>query len=141
LATREVTNMAMTQDMRVEARQTGRVVSLRVAADAVVFLGAMVAVRADGFAVPAADAAGMAVIGVAQEHVSNAGGGDGAARVRVQKGVFGIPNSATAAIEQAGIGRPALVEDDGTVAATASAGVIAGVVDEIDGDRVYVYFA
>lgn len=134
--------MALTQDMRIEARSTERLIALAVAADAVIFLGAMVAVNAAGFAVPAEDTAGLKVIGVAQRQIDNTGGADGAVRVEVQKGVFGLENSETNAVTQAQVGREVFVEDDGTVASTATNSIVAGVVDELGpGGRVFVHFA
>lgn len=134
--------MALTQDMHIEARSTERLIPLAVAADAVIFLGATVAVNAAGFAVPAEDKAGLKVVGIAQKFVSNAGGADGAVIVEVQKGVFGLKNSQTNPVTQAQVGRDVFVEDDGTVASTGANTVIVGVVDEISpGGRVFVHFA
>lgn len=135
--------MALVEDQRIEARSTGRLVPLKVAADVVIFMGAMVAVNAAGYAVPAEDTAGLVVIGVAQQFVDNLGGGDGGQTVRVQKGVFGLPNSAVNAVTQADVGRDAYVEDDGTVANDGvTNGIVAGVVDELGSDGlVYVHFA
>ena len=134
--------MALTEDRGIHARHTGRLVPLRVAAGAVIYMGAVVALDGDGWAVPAADAAGLRVVGVAQEHVDNATGGPGARTVRVQKGVFGIGNGA-APVTQADIGRAVYIEDDGAVGRTTGAhSVTAGVLDELGRDGLaYVYFA
>jgi hypothetical protein len=135
--------MALTEDRSIQARHTGRLVPLQVAAGAVIHLGAIVAVDAAGWAVPAAAIAGQAVAGVAQERVDNTHGGNGARTVCVQKGVFGLANSASNPLTQAHVGRTAYVEDDGTVAnASAANQVVAGVVDELgDHGLVYVFFA
>lgn len=134
--------MALTEDRGIHARQTARLVPLRVAAGTTIHMGAIVAVNGDGWAVPAADTAGLQVIGVAQEAIDNTSGLDGARTVRVQKGVFGIENGATP-IAQAHVGRSAYVEHDGAVGSAAGAhSIVAGVVDELGDDGlVYVYFA
>ena len=76
---------------------------MKVAADEVIYLGAMVAANVDGFAAAAANNDDHVVIGVAQEHVDNRESGDGARTVRVQKGVFGMRNSADVPVTQAEI--------------------------------------
>jgi len=134
-------SMALTQDRSIQARHTGRLVPLRVAAGVVIHMGAIVAVDANGWAVPAANTAGLAVIGVAQERADNTQGANGARTACVQKGVFGLANSGSAPITQAHVGRPAYIEDDGAVTATAGAQVVAGGVDELGDDGlVYVHF-
>ena len=135
--------MALTQDRSIQARHTGRLVPLQVAAGALIHLGAIVAVDASGWAVPAADSAGFAAVGVAQERVDNTSGGNGARTVCVQKGVFGLANSMSNPLGQAHVGRTAYVEDDGAVANDSVVNkVAAGAVDEIGDDGlVYVHFA
>lgn len=135
--------MALTEDQRIQARHTGRLVPLPMAAGARVYLGAIVAVDVAGWAVPAAASTGLTAVGIAQEHVDNTDGGNGARTVCVQKGVFGLQNSASNPLTQAHVGRTAYVEDDGTVAnASVAVQVAAGVVDELGDDGlVYVHFA
>ena len=138
--------MALTEDVRIQARSTGRLVSMKVAADAVIYLGAMVAANAEGFGEPAANDGEQIVVGVAQEHVDNRDRGNGAQTVQVQKGVFGLRNSTTDPVTQAHVGRRVFIEDDGTVTGRSEQdSVVAGVVDEVDENGadglVYVYFA
>lgn len=65
--------------------QDGDIVSVPVAAATTIYAGALVAVNAAGDALPAADAAGLKVIGRAEEGVVNAGAA-GAVSILVRRG-------------------------------------------------------
>jgi hypothetical protein len=71
--------MALTADRQTTIKAGGakRHGCRPVAADAVIFLGALIAVDADGYAVPADDAADLRVIGIAEQAVDNTDGNDG----------------------------------------------------------------
>jgi hypothetical protein len=134
---------ALTKDRNTVSAWKGRRISLKVKANAVIYKGAMVAVDATGFAVPAADTAGLKVMGVAQDSVNNTGGADGAVSVDVDKGVFLVNNNGTNAVVQATVGSDCQVADDNTVRASGAANnIVAGVVDFIDATgQIGVYFA
>lgn len=106
-----------------------------VKAATVIFDGSIVALVA-GYAVPAADAAGAKVVGVADFHVDNSAGADGAKSVRVRRGVFKLDNATAGnAIAQAQIGNTVFVLDDHTVSKTDPTNhTAAGEATEIDPD-------
>lgn len=125
---------ALTEERNTEIKSRGPLVVVPVKAGAKILNGAWVGVDAGGFAVPAADVAGLVAVGRAEETVDNAGGADGGQVLRVSKGVFKYDNSPTAPVTQAQAMRPVFVEDDHTVAATSTAGVLAGICYELDPD-------
>lgn len=123
--------MALAKDRNTRTKGVWSQVSYKVAAATTIYAGAMVAVNAAGYAVPAAKTAGLVVVGRAAENVINAGDA-GAASVRVDKGIFAWANDANA-VTQADIGRACYVVDDQTVAdETEGSAIPAGVVDSID---------
>ena len=61
---------------------------LQVAGGQVLEQGTMVALNADGYAVPAAKAADLVIAGVAQSYANNRQGADGAEVVSVRRGAF-----------------------------------------------------
>jgi len=76
------------------------------------FAGSLVAVDATGFALPAADAAGLKVVGVASVQVDNTTGADGARSVTVEAPI--LARFAAVSITQAMVGRVMYVVDDQT---------------------------
>lgn len=99
-----------------------------------IYAGALVAINADGKAVPAT-AAGTACAGVAQ-HQAAAG-----EPVLVRRGVFNFEDGADdAALTRADIGATAYVADDQTVkkAAGTPAASVAGIVVDVDAEGVWV---
>lgn len=113
--------------------------SLPVAGAATIYQGALVALNADGFAVPARAAAGLTAAGRAEETVMNPGA-DGAVSIRVSRGVFVYNNSADAAnrVGTADLLHPCYMEDDQTVTALATGSSVAGLVVRADADGVAV---
>lgn len=112
-----------------------------VAAEAVIFAGALVCLNAAGFAVPGDEDADLLTIGRAEERVDNSSGANGDAVVLARLGIFRWDNSASAdEITRADIGKPAYVVDDHTVAKTSDSGgrSIAGFVDDVDELGVWV---
>lgn len=133
---------ALTKDRITKAKFIGRTLTLKVAAEAVIHSGAIVALNATGWAVPAAATADFTVIGIAQEAVDNTGGSNGDKTVRVQKGSFQVDNDGTNAVAQAHVGKNCFIADDQTVDSDGGVNnIVAGVVDSFDADGVYVYFA
>lgn len=89
--------------------------SYPVAADAVIYAGAMICIDADGYAIPASDTAGISnVVGIATAAHDNTGGADGDVDVVVEYGGAFLIDAA-AGIDQTNVGRDAVVVDDQTV--------------------------
>ena len=121
----------------------GEVRALPLPAGGKVFAGAMVAITAAGFAAGATATAANVTIGRADETVDNAGGANGAKKVKVRRGVFQFANSGGAdAIALTEVGKPCFVVDDQTVAKTNNAGArpAAGIVFDVDAKGVWVDF-
>jgi len=125
---------------RMTERKQGMLVARLVAASTLIEGGKMVAINGDGYAVEAADAAGLRVVGVADQRVDNSSGADGALRVGVYEGqLFKLKNSATNAVDVADQGALVFVENDETVAdAAGSKGIVAGRCVEVVSDGVWV---
>lgn len=84
-----------------------------------IFKGTMVALDANGHAMPAGVSGALDVVGVAMHDVDNTGGADSAKVVRVQTGVHTFANSAAAEeILEADLPCVAFAVDDQTVAVT-----------------------
>ena len=122
---------ALTQDRPTPERE-GRLVSDPLAANAVVFAGALYVLDAAGNATPATAAAANPVRAVALARASQPHGDQ---RVEGALGVFRFDNDG-GAITRADIGSDAFVVDDQTVAKTGTAK--AGVVVDVDEAGVWV---
>lgn len=132
---------ALTTDRRTQERLPG-IREPGVLAGATIYAGAMVAIDAAGWAVPAAAVAAHRVIGRAEARVAG-GATSGANLVRVKTGVFKYANSAAGdLIARADIGQPAYVVDDQTVAKTSATNTrpVAGTIYDVDADGVWVRF-
>lgn len=116
----------------------GKMVAMPVAAATLVELGNMVAVNATGYLVPAADTAGLTVVGVATETADNTKGADGEMTVRVfrnQSFLFEQDGTLT----QAAVGTDIYVADGVTLKAAGNA--VAGLclsVDDPEGVQVFI---
>ena len=112
-----------------------KLIGYAVAAEAIIYDGAMVAVDpADGLAIPAADAAGLVVVGCAQRGFDNTGGLDGelgltpARHCTVDQGEYSYATTGTPMA-----GATAYVVDDNTVgSATGTNSIVAGIFTEAD---------
>lgn len=110
------------------SERTGQIVEkLPLAAAIKIFVGTLVAVNAAGNAVPAADAAGLRVVGrcegtvgpgVTGQDADNSAGAAGDVSCNAKRGAFPYNNSTAAPIVQADIGKMVFVEDDNTVRKT-----------------------
>ena len=122
-----------------EVMNGGKQLVLPVKAKTTIYQGALVALDADGYAVPGKKAEGLTAAGRAEETVENTGK-DGEAVVRVKRGVFVFDNSATAAnkVGPADILGPCYIEDDQTVTKTATGASVAGLVVRVDDEGVAV---
>lgn len=105
-----------------------------------IYQGALVAIDANGYAIPGKKAAGITAAGRAEETADNAGGADGAISIKVSRGVFVWANTATAAnkVGAAHVLKPCYIEDDQTVTALATGASIAGLVVRVDDSGVAV---
>lgn len=134
--------MALTKDKNTRAKSRGPLTVYKVAANAVIYVGAMVAVNATGFLVPAANAAGLNVVGRANGmpgaiggKADNTGGADGAKLMEVEEGIFKWANSGGSLVTQARVSLVCYVTDDETVQLAVGANsTIAGRVMELDAD-------
>lgn len=132
--------MALSKD-RDTKRRDGALFNHPLAANVVIFAGALVALDASGNATPGATATTLRAAGVAQEHVDNTGGSAGDQRVEVRRGVFQFANSASGdLITRADIGATAYIVDDQTVAKTngTSTRSAAGVIRDVDAGGVWI---
>ena len=101
------------------------------AAGAAIQHGNLVALNAEGKAVPAADAAGLTVIGAAQEIVEN--------EVEVVSGIFGFANSGTNPVVRSDRGKACYVAGAATVDSVGGTNKVpAGIVVDVCDGEVYV---
>lgn len=120
---------ALTKD-RNTTRKIGGQAAYPVAASAKIFAGAMICLNASGYAVPAADTAGLVFVGVARQYVDNTAGGDGDQIILVWKdGVFDFAASGMTADDA---GKPVFAADDQTVALATTNGVGCGAISEVE---------
>lgn len=133
--------MAALTDVRdtFELMQDAKFLSLPVKGKTSIYRGSLVALDADGYAVPGKKATGLTAAGRAEESVENTGE-DGEQSIRVARGVFIFDNTATAAnkITQAHLLKPCYIEDDQTVTALATGASAAGIVIRVNENGVAV---
>ena len=122
-------------------RRAGPLLSFPVAASAVLYAGALVALNASGYLVRGAASTTLRAVGRVNQQVDNSDGSNGDALAEVQQGVFHWENStSTDEITLADIGLVCFIVDDQTVAKTDGGGLRsrAGVVVDVDDDGVWV---
>ena len=102
--------MALSAD-RITKTKDPKLKSYPVKTATTIYAGSIVAVDGNGFALPAADAANLKVVGVAQKQVVNAGA-DGALSVNVETDI--LAEFAASSITQAMVGKVMYVVDDQT---------------------------
>lgn len=130
--------MALAADRNTKER-AGDVLGFPVKGATTIYLGALVVLNA-GYAAGGTTATGLIAVGRAEERVANAGA-DGAANIRVKRGIFKFANSAAGdAIAQADVGADCYIVDDQTVAKTHATNTRsrAGVIVAVATDGVYV---
>lgn len=122
-------------------RRDGLGLRLPVAAAVRLYAGRMVGVNADGNAVPAGNAAAIAIVGIAQEQIDNRDGTAGAQSVNVRRGTFQL-KPAAAGITLAAYGKRVKAIDDESVSLVGedAAAIVAGIVRDVDADGVWVEF-
>jgi hypothetical protein len=129
---------ALTEDRDTFNKFKQRKISIGVAASTTIYAGALVGIQA-GYLVPAANTAGIRPIGRAEAYVDNSSGSAGDLDAEVGVGVFNFVNDSSNPVVVANIGYPCYVLDDQTVANVAgTAGVIAGIVEEVNSFGVMV---
>lgn len=122
-----------------EIANGARAIVLPVKGATTIFQGSIVAIDANGFAVPGKKAASLKAAGRAEETVENKGG-DGELVIRVTRGVFVFENTTTAAnkLTAADVLGPCYIEDDQTVTKLATGASVAGLVIRVDDEGVAV---
>lgn len=117
-----------------------RTVIGKLAAATTIYKGALVAKNAAGYCVPAADTAGLVVVGVAMQTVVNPGAA-GALEINIDVGgVYKFFNLAADPVVQADMHGIVRVGDDQSVRnAGGTADIIAGVCELIEPDGVWVH--
>jgi hypothetical protein len=108
--------MALTAD-RNTPMADGDFIIAGMAATKKVYAGGLAAVNAAGYCLPAADAAGLVVLGRSEQQIDNSAGADGDLTCLIRRNrAFTFKNSATNTVTVADLGRDVYVEDDETVA-------------------------
>ena len=113
-----------------------------VAANVVIYKGALVAFSAAGLLQPGAVAATLTAAGRVEETIDNTGGAAGARSCTFRRGVFQFKNSGADPVTQADMYKDCYIVDDETVARTSGSGArsIAGKVRGVDAGGVWVQF-
>ena len=129
--------MALTEGRNTaEVANGASVIAAPVAAATVIYEGSLVALDANGYAIPAKKAAGLIAVGRAEEFIDNKSGGNGDVTVAVKRGIFIWNNDPTKAneITDAHLMKDCYIVDDCTVTSLATgssrAGKIVGVYDD-----------
>ena len=117
--------MAALTNARDTSELGGKYIALPVKGATTIYQGSIVAVDANGYAIPGKKAASLKAAGRAEETVENKGG-DGEAVIRVARGVFVFDNATDAG------------KDDQTVTKTATSASVAGLVIRVDDEGVAV---
>lgn len=114
----------------------GELISVPVAASAVIYAGALVVANSSGYAAPGSTATTLTYLGRAEASADNASGSNGDVSVLVRRGkAFLFANDGTDPVTQASLGKTCYIVDDETVAATngtstrSAAGIVLGLED------------
>ena len=133
---------ALTQAARraIKSPNLGHVESIGMAASQVIYQGALVSRNSSGYAIPAADTATTAVIGIAEESVTSTAAAAGTFSIKVIRGVVAPFAIQSTSITVADIGYNAIVQDDNTVtdATTATNDIPVGVIVNVDSAGAHV---
>lgn len=123
--------MAALTNVRDTSELGGKYIALPVKGATTIYQGAIVAVDANGYAIPGKKAASLKAAGRAEETVENKGG-DGDAVIRVSRGTFVFENSTSGKITAADVLSLCYMEDDQTVTKTGTGASVAGLVIRVD---------
>lgn len=129
--------MAALTNVRDTSELGGKYIALPVKGTTTIYQGAIVAVDANGYAIPGKKAASLKAAGRAEETVENKGG-DGDAVIRVSRGTFVFENSTSGKITAADVLSLCYMEDDQTVTKTGMGASVAGLVIRVDDEGVAV---
>ena len=129
--------MAALTNVRDTSELGGKYIALPVKGATTIYQGAIVAVDANGYAIPGKKAASLKAAGRAEETVENKGG-DGDAVIRVSRGTFDFENSTSGKITAADVLSLCYMEDDQTVTKTGTGASVAGLVIRVDDEGVAV---
>lgn len=129
--------MAALTNVRDTSELGGKYIALPVKGATTIYQGAIVAVDANGYAIPGKKAADLKAAGRAEETVENKGG-DGDAVIRVSRGTFVFENSTSGEITAADVLGLCYMEDDQTVTKTGTGASVAGLVIRVDDEGVAV---
>lgn len=129
--------MAALTNVRDTSELGGKYIALPVKDATTIYQGAIVAVDANGYAIPGKKAASLKAAGRAEETVENKGG-DGDAVIRVSRGTFVFENSTSGKITAADVLSLCYMEDDQTVTKTGTGASVAGLVIRVDDEGVAV---
>ena len=123
----------------VEIANGGKTLALPVKGSTTIYQGSLVALDADGYAVPGKKATSLTAAGRAEGTVENKGS-DGDLVIRVTRGIFVFANTSTAAnkVKAAHVLKPCYIQDDQTVTALATGASVAGLVIRVDDTGVAV---
>ncbi|MFA5688584.1 MAG: hypothetical protein WC959_05510 [Kiritimatiellales bacterium] len=113
------------------------VLGFKIAAGQKLYLGKLVGLNDDGYAVDGDDTDLAKVLGRAEQTVDNTDGADGDQMIAVRRGIFKWNNDATDPVVQADVGQTVYLKDGVTVCADDS-GVEAGVCTAVESDGVWV---
>ena len=114
----------------------GMNMNIPMAEETVIMEATMVAVNADGYAVPASKEEGLTIAGCAMRFTDNASGSAGDVKVLVRRGAFVWDNDGS--IEKTDLLKDAYVSDEKTVTITAEGSSRAGKILAVDSDGVTV---
>lgn len=129
--------MAALTNVRDTSELGGKYIALPVKGATTIYQGAIVAVDANGYAIPGKKAASLKAAGRAEETVENKGGA-GDAVIRVSRGTFVFENSTSGKITAADVLSLCYMEDDQTVTKTGTGASVAGLVIRVDDEGVAV---
>ena len=129
--------MAALTNVRDTSELGGKYIALPVKGATTIYQGAIVAVDANGYAIPGKKAASLKAAGRAEETVENKGG-DGFAVIRVIRGTFVFEISTSGKITAADVLGLCYMEDDQTVTKTGTGASVAGLVIRVDDEGVAV---
>ena len=116
-------------------------VSVPVAASAVIDAGKIVAANASGYGTKGAIATTLTYLGRSEGSVDNTSGADGAKSILVRRGkAFKWSNSSGDPVDQTCLGKTCYIEDDQTVSKTDGTGTqsAAGIVVQYESDGIWV---
>jgi hypothetical protein len=97
--------------------------------------------NSSGYITNATDTAGELVVGIGSDEVDNSTGSAGDLDCVASRGIYLLDNSGTNALTDAHLKQPCYVEDNVTVASKTTNGIVAGIVEDVTSDGVWVNVA